>query len=178
MDGFSDAIGLDLYQSWEDAQQGRLCPYEWMCLQAEYKDRDLTPVQKKMLDGICIAVQTIPQWSSEEAERQSYRERGGELLFCKFFDDHRSMFELARIMDGRYLAAFVLDDTLSPQKRKVAADEAKGEFLIWLEKYFPDFVLPDCLESVSSLRGSCFSTMENALRILWSALCRPEEISG
>lgn len=71
MDGFSDAIGRELYKSWVDARQGRLCPYEWMCLQAEYSDMDLTPMQKELLDGIRTAVQTIPQWSSGAAKKLS-----------------------------------------------------------------------------------------------------------
>lgn len=86
------------------------------------------------------------------------------------------MYELARTVDNRYIAEFVLDDDLSPQKRAEAAVKAKDEFLVWLEKHFPDFVLPDCLESDSLLCGGGFSTMENALRMLWSALCKPEEI--
>lgn len=80
MDKRSDAIGLEPYKSREDAQQGRLCPYEWMCLQAEYNDMDLTPVQKKMLDGIRTSVQTPSR--SGAAKKQNVSRIGSAEVNC------------------------------------------------------------------------------------------------
>lgn len=171
-------VGMELYEYWEDALQGRLCPYEWLCLQAEYEPADLTAAQRKMLEAIRSAVSDIPQWSSEQAEQQAYRERGGKLLFCKFFAGQRSMFELAQTADKRFFTAFVLDSTLSAQKRADAAGEAKAALLQWMNEQHPALAIPDSAPFGAALYDGCFGSLEDAVRMLFAAMNAPEEICG
>ena len=115
----------DIVYSLQKAQEGKFSLYEQRALDRECRAIPLTQEEEFTYGILKNTVEAIPQWSDEESAKAEAQKIGGLLLFCCYFVEHDSMAEIAQDCNGKFEVSYVLDTDISPEERKVAAEEVQ-----------------------------------------------------
>lgn len=107
------------------AAKGHLNPFWQKEIELECDRHSLSNEEQQALLALHRLLSLIPQWSDEAALQKEISDRGGHVLFCKYFSEHRSVAELVQDSDGLYSITFILDAHISPAERKIAAQEVQ-----------------------------------------------------
>lgn len=97
---------------------------------------------------------------------------GGRAWFFYYWEEHYSMVELAEDRNGKFSVAFVLDDAVTPEMRKIAALRAQQQLSKCMQEWgiaLPDAPVPDQMK---------YDSLAEAASHLMQVLNDPEHITG
>ena len=166
------SILADIQDAIERAKQGKLALYWQRTIQREYRCKKVTPAEQQAYEQLQSILAEVPQWSDEEDLRLGMEEIGGRVWFCYYWEEHYSMVELTEDRNGKFNVAFVLDDAVTPEVRKIAALRAQQQLSKCMQEWgiaLPGAPVPDQMK---------YDSLAEAASYLMQVLDDPESITG
>ena len=162
----------DIVYSLQKAQAGKLSLHEQRALDRECRAITLTQEEQFAYSILKNTIKAIPQWSDEEAAKAETQEVGGQLLFCRYFVEHDSMAEITQDRSGKFSADYILDADISPEERKVAAQEVQRLLTDQMQAWGIVPISNPILEQMK------YPSLELAASFLMQVFNDPESITG
>ena len=166
------SILADIQDAIERAKQGKLALYWQRTIQREYRCKKVTPAEQQAYEQLQSILAEVPQWSDDEDLRLGMEEIGGMAWFCYYWEEHYSMVELTEDRNGKFNVAFVLDDAVTPEVRKIAALRAQQQLSKCMQEWgiaLSDAPVPDQMK---------YDSLAEAASYLMQVLNDPESITG
>ena len=166
------SILADIQDAIERAKQGKLALYWQRTIQREYRCKKVTPAEQQAYEQLQSILAEVPQWSDDEDLRLGMEEIGGMAWFCYYWEEHYSMVELTEDRNGKFSVAFVLDDAVTPEVRKIAALRAQQQLSKCMQEWgiaLSDAPVPDQMK---------YDSLAEAASYLMQVLNDPESITG